>query len=276
MGKIFYRIYVPGGNDTALVCGTAFSKEEKKTVNDLIMKRHSNVEQVGFLDVSGRHELQMAGGEFCGNAARCAAFQYLEGRAGETRILVNSEDQIRAGIYGDGRVWCGIPLREGGTSARRVMLPEGKPAVIVSLKGIAYAVINGAGVLFDLADEAFLKAYSKDLIARFFLDAEPAAGVLFCSGPQGGRLGSEDTLDMIPIVWVRDIDTLFRETACGSGSTAAAIARAWESGKDCALKVLQPSGMAIDADVRYSEGRVISAAISGDVRTGGLVYELEI
>ncbi len=272
MRRIDYRIYVPGGNDTALVEGTAFSPEEKKIINDLIMKKHPGVEQVGFLGVSGKHELQMAGGEFCGNASRCAAFEYLGGRRGDTELWVGPEDLIPAGICEDGRVWCRIPLPEGGTPVRGVTPPEGIPAVIVYLKGIACVVINDADRLFDLADEAFLKAYSKDLIKRFSLEREPAAGVLFCSA----RGGAEEAIDLVPIVWVRDIGTLFRETACGSGSTAAAIARAREKGKDFVLRVFQPSGIAIDVDVRYSAGRVISAVISGEVKTDGKIYEIEL
>ena len=75
---IKYAICRPGGNDTALVYGSDYTQEQKKCINDAIMKKHSNVEQVGFIDFNKKPELQMAGGEFCGNATRSAANLYLD------------------------------------------------------------------------------------------------------------------------------------------------------------------------------------------------------
>ena len=46
--EVKYVIAVPGGNDTALVYGTDYTPEQKKKINDAIMAKHSNVEQVGF------------------------------------------------------------------------------------------------------------------------------------------------------------------------------------------------------------------------------------
>ena len=46
---IKYKIYNPAGNITALVIGDKYTKEEKRLINDKIMEKEPNVEQVGFL-----------------------------------------------------------------------------------------------------------------------------------------------------------------------------------------------------------------------------------
>lgn len=72
--KLKISILRPSGNDTALVKGL-FTIEERKEINNLIMQKYSNVEQVGFYDFDGKQiTLEMAGGEFCGNALRSTAY----------------------------------------------------------------------------------------------------------------------------------------------------------------------------------------------------------
>lgn len=110
---IKYIICRPGGNDTALVYGINYTPEDKKKINDAIMAKHSNVEQVGFIDLNQTPELKMAGGEFCGNATRSAANCYLEGKKGNIKIIVNETDTINAGVYNNGKSWCEIPLYYG-------------------------------------------------------------------------------------------------------------------------------------------------------------------
>ena len=113
MREISYSIYRPAGNDTALVSGTDFSKEEKKIINDAIMEKHANVEQVGFVNIDGKEELQMAGGEFCGNATRSTAYHYLNGRPGRVEICVNGEDMIMAGVDSEGKFYYQAKQKEG-------------------------------------------------------------------------------------------------------------------------------------------------------------------
>ena len=60
MEQIKYSIYKPAGNDTALVYGTNYTKDQKKKINNVIMERHANIEQVGFISNANK-ELQMAG-----------------------------------------------------------------------------------------------------------------------------------------------------------------------------------------------------------------------
>lgn len=74
--EVTYKILNPGGNKTALVFGNDYREEEKKQINDQILQENQEVEQVGFLEQKEK-KLEMAGGEFCVNATRCAIWQYL-------------------------------------------------------------------------------------------------------------------------------------------------------------------------------------------------------
>ena len=47
--EIKYIIYNPAGNITALVIGDDYNLEQRKQINDAIMNKELNVEQVGFL-----------------------------------------------------------------------------------------------------------------------------------------------------------------------------------------------------------------------------------
>jgi diaminopimelate epimerase len=88
----------------------------------------------------------------------------------------------------------------------------------------------------------------------------PAAGVMFVSRKGG-------VLSIKPVVWVRDIRTLFHETACASGTTAVAIVEALKQKRNLnSLPILQPSGSPLLAAVRLSKGRVSFAEIGGPVK----------
>ena len=83
---IRYSILDPSGNITALV-ESAVGADARAAVAAELMRRHPEVEQVGFVRRTEpgdpvRAELNMAGGEFCGNASLCtAALLLLDGDA---------------------------------------------------------------------------------------------------------------------------------------------------------------------------------------------------
>ena len=262
---IIYSIYRPAGNDTALVRGTHFDKDTKKKINDLIMARHSNVEQVGFVDTDGRYELQMAGGEFCGNATRSAAWYYLAGQPGDLRIRVNSKDEVSAGVTVDKKAWSEMPLYRGADAITQIE----DDLFMVKLEGITILVLRPRRAAPYLQDKSSLKQVATNFIDQYNLRGSEAVGVMFCEEV-------EASLKIHPIVWVRDIDTLFYETACGSGSTAVGIVAAWDSASSQQLDILQPSWMTITVAVSYQNGSIQKATISGIVENDGQEYRLQI
>jgi diaminopimelate epimerase len=116
--KINLTILNPGGNITVLVEGTNRSLNERKMINDKIMAKFSEIEQVGFIDYSPTR-LVMAGGEFCGNALRCAAFLTLKGKPGKTDISVSGTKQIlKSRIDKKSIVWSQMPIFKNRDSVR--------------------------------------------------------------------------------------------------------------------------------------------------------------
>ncbi|MDR2606730.1 MAG: hypothetical protein LBC38_05565 [Oscillospiraceae bacterium] len=208
-----YRIYSPGGNDTALVLGDDFT--DYKAINDAIMAAHPNVEQVGFLSADS-YTLTMAGGEFCGNASRAACFHYLDGKPGE--LTLNTAGQlIKCGIDAAGEVWLELP------APAVTRIDEGLYAV--KLDGITHIVVTE--------------------------DSPPAVGMIISKTSV-----SSNTIS--PFVYVKSVETFVSETACLSGTIAAAAVL----GGDCAIA--QPSGNVVDVKLDSEKVRV-----SGSVRKLG-------
>lgn len=69
-----------------------------------------------------------------------------------------------------------------------------------------------------------------------------------------------------PVVYVRDADTLYYETACGSGTTALGLTLAEQKGVSINdVPIIQPSGMLIKFSVDYDGDKFGYAQISGPI-----------
>lgn len=102
--KIEYKILNPGGNKTALVKRTNFTDKQKYLINRLIMEKYLDVEQVGFLS-NEANRLEMAGGEFCINATRCAVYEYSKGNKDNIEISVSGMNKNLIGrVLSDNKV----------------------------------------------------------------------------------------------------------------------------------------------------------------------------
>lgn len=264
---IKYTIYIPAGNNTAFVYGFGYSKEQKAKINDAIMAKHKDVEQVGFIDPSAkRPELQMAGGEFCGNATRSSAYIYLNGKPGSLQMIVNTKDLINAGVDENLNAWCEIPLYHGED-----VVTEMEPGIfIVKMNGMVTVVIQDEKAEKYLKDTSIkLEEAGMSIIHKYNLEYSEAVGVMFCEKENG-------MIKINPVVWVKEINTLFNETACGSGTTATCMVEAFTKKQSQKIDVVQPSGLIITADITYEDGKILKAVISGEVKTDGKVYSLDL
>lgn len=297
---IRYQIFDPSGNITALVQGDGYTPEERITINDAIMAKHAEVEQVGFLS-DGTPAMTMAGGEFCGNATRSSILAYLlqlrdpdaDGYcSGPTAVTMNIRTcgQVFEGGTKDmpsevpcnTTVWCRIPMQAEG--------PDGKPAptysvertdantTTVRMEGISF-LIEEPAVLEKLQKEgADLKAAAHELLREYGLDND-ALGVIFLRGDDQASAPADGTgyRSIVPTIWVKAIDTTFLENACGSGSiatTLAACAAAPEG--PAAYTIMQPSGKPLVVSLEQENGTVSAVNFSGPVATDGVMHTLSI
>ena len=262
--QVEYIKFVPGGNDTALVLKKDYTAEERKAINDVILENDKSIEQVGFVDAEQLPELRMAGGEFCGNATRSAAFYYLNGKPGNTEVIVNGKDVINAGVYENGDAWCEIPLYHG----KDVILEKESGIYQVRMNGMVSIVLREDVASSYLEDKNNLKAVALEFIDKYKLRENEAVGIMF--------LERTEKLKIHPVVWVRDINTLYYETGCGSGTTATAMVEAFLKNENQKLEIVQPSGLAITAEITIENRNVVKAVISGKVKTDNKVVTIDV
>lgn len=252
--RVVYCIVRPGGNDTALVTGIELDPLRRKEINDAIMRQNPGVEQVGFVQLDARSpQLVMAGGEFCANATRATAWLALNGQAGDVSVTVSGVSRpLRAGVTPNGEAWTEMPIF--ADLGRVTILGDGM--AIVEMEGITHVVIE-TGVEQTPVEQLKAKAFA--LLTQLELTTSaPAAGVMFVNG-------NGDERQLSPVVFVRDINTLFYETACGSGTTAVGLLEAYRQKKSVSLSLTQPSGMHITVTVEFDGKEFTNAVISGPI-----------
>lgn len=255
--EIKYKVLNPGGNKTALVSGSEYTDNQKRLINKIIMEKNSEVEQVGFL--SRRvNRLEMAGGEFCLNATRCAVWEYLGGKEGEIELTVSGTNKrILGKVLNDKKV--------------EIQLDIGKNLTDLYEMKNDFTCIKIDGILIVILDEEKSKPYiqklreneeeAKSLLKHIMmteLDSdEKAIGIMLLEN-------ISDRIKINPIVWVKEIDTVFYETACGSGSLGTTIYN-YLKNKDNKIEIIQPSGYSINIKLEENGEYIEKAIITGVV-----------
>ena len=258
MKEYNYKIYIPSGNPTALVIGIVKDQEKRKEINDEIMSKYDFVEQVGFVNVDiKKPELLMAGGEFCGNATRSAVKYYLNNEEGNFKIKVSGvKNKLNVGQDNDGNVWVDMPIIKG--KYEKSVKVINRNSAIIKMYGITHLIIE-AGSIGNKYKKTELKEYAYEILEEYNLLCEEATGVIFVNKI------NDDNMEIYPIVFVRNINTLFYETACGSGTAALAVYESFKYKKNISINVLQPSGKIIKVNTIANKKNIINVQISGKV-----------
>jgi hypothetical protein len=176
----------------------------------------------------------------------------LGNKPGKLQIRVSGTKQILdAWIDQDSRVWASMPV------PLLFRVEQKGNCSIVPLDGITQVVTSAPNPTLN---QEQLKRVGFRLLEMFSLTTSvPAAGVMFVSRKKG-------VISIDPVVWVRDIKTLFCETACASGSTAVGIAEAINKRRSLdRIPILQPSGENLLVSVRLRRGIPVAAAIGGPI-----------
>lgn len=260
MKKVDYFVANPAGNITIFVTSPAERSEYQEIAGKLLAIEEHHAEQVGFIKAGNR--MEMCGLEFCGNASRSFALWYAQNRAGVkgagtvTVDVSGAEHPLDVSVDTSTaytriampdplsiRTWQSVPgVRESG---------DVREGVLVDLGGIMHLV------LWDVPASAELFDHYKDLINQMFNPA--AMGVMFLN---------TKTLELTPVVYVRDVDTTYFEGSCGSGSTATAIALSYQlSDGEHSYLLKQPAGD-ITATTIVHENKIERVYIEGPVELG--------
>jgi diaminopimelate epimerase len=249
----------PGGNDTSLVKGIIRDPIKRKFINDKIMKLYPNIEQVGFVNLDPENpELLMAGGEFCANAIVCNAFLTLGGKPGKILIKASGvKRKLVAGVTANSEAFAEMPVNS--EPKQTIIKIKNSSDYLVKMDGIIHYVTFSDMVLKNM-NQNQIKQRAMNIIKQNKLDTFPAAGVMYVR-----KMNKE--LSIIPVVYVRDINTLFIESACGSGSTAVGMVVSLKNNsgiKD--LSIYQPSGNPIKVTVNYKKGKFSYTQIQNPIK----------
>lgn len=200
MNFIFYKVN-PGGNITALVPGS-FTRRQKIDIAKTVLESDGAIEQVGFWtrpkNKKAIARLEMAGGEFCGNAVRSLAYLVWEKNKLPNEFFIES-----SGTDESVNVAVGIDYAEISLPLKNFSLVEKEKGQLISIPGICHLITNK-----DIG-----KKGAKRVLKENGLLNKKAAGVISVK-----RVGSD--IFIKAIVWVRDTETLYEETACASGTLA--------------------------------------------------------
>lgn len=255
--EIRYNILDPTGNITALV-ESPVERAQYQTTAAAIMRLHPEVEQVGFLlpaGADGLPTLQMAGGEFCGNATMCAAaLLRLRGLSGD-RISFHVSGaaqplEVCLRETGDGAFSAELQMPQAREITERVFAFESLRGSLplVRMEGISHIVIESDSAFFKLLDD---RPRAEQAVRSFCaeLGAE-GLGLLFLEGE-----GSERR--MTPLVYIPGSGTVFWENSCASGSAAAGMYLAHAGRASGEVDMLEPGGiLTVTSDARTGETRL--------------------
>ena len=240
----------PAGNRTAIVRYGVPKAERAKVAAAIMADPTLKAEQVGFEtrprygDCIGR--LEMAGGEFCGNATMCSAALYMivNDMPGEANVKVRvsgTKEPLdvrlvrRDAVSFDASVTMPPAVGIDELKLSDGMLP-GNDVLrlpVVRMEGIAHVIIEPDSGFFGLKDDS---ALAETLLRGWcgVLGAE-CLGMMFLDEGKGVRA-------LTPLVYVPGADTMFWENSCASGSAAAGMYLAAKEGKPVDVTFSEPAG----------------------------------
>lgn len=233
MKNIEYKIYNPGGNITALVIDNDYNQKEIIEINNYLLKKYPKVEQVAFLNVKN-NELKMAGGEFCVNAARCAMYYLIKNLKINYFYFLNNK--IEGILINKNKImikyFVNKNINEIYTETENIIVNLDKIILILTL------------------DNSLEKNEITNKIKESKYNSEAIGLVMI------------EDYKINPYIWVRGIDTLYNETACGSASIATALYY-YKKNKLKESKILQPSGKTIEVKLDIQNEILKNIEVSG-------------
>ena len=179
--------------------------------------------------------------------------------------------EVPASAPSEIEVWCRIPV--GGYQICQL----DEETTRVDLDGISF-LIKESPVLEKLESQfdadsrdAELKAEAARLLSESGIDND-ALGVIFKRASAGAGY-----VEIVPAIWVKAVDTMFLENACGSGSIAASLAEAFAGRTAAEYTIKQPSGRPlIITHEKDSAGTVQAAHFRGPIRYDGVLHTLQL
>ena len=213
--EIRYRIADPTGNITVLVT-SQIPADKRAEVAAFLLKTEPEVQQLGFVsepegECSADLQVDMAGGEFCGNASLSAAALY---------ALGHSIEKVNARLKVSGAEnFVSVAIEKIGTMVYNgcvsMPLPEEIFPVDIELgeRHVGFPVVRFKGIVHGIYEGTLPKEEAEELTALLCKKTgADAAGIM--------QLDMEEKT-ILPYVCVPGAGTGFWESSCASGTAAA-------------------------------------------------------
>lgn len=241
----------PAGNVTAIVCSDVPAAERAHVAAQILRLPELGIEQVAFLTAprsGGEIRLEMMGGEFCGNALRCAGFYQALRNGAQGKSCVFAE------ISGADGVQPVMADTAEGTASTVMPLP-------LSVQSAGWADVQAARVTFAGITHFVIDCAQPDetLVQRAIAAAPEASavGAIFLDRAHGS---------IKPVVFVRETASCVAENSCASGSVAAAVVLTADFADGITeIGIGQPGGT-LEVGVQRTDGAVTGLSIGGAVR----------
>ena len=241
----------PAGNVTAIVCSDVPAAERARVAAQILRLPELGIEQVAFLTAprsGGEIRLEMMGGEFCGNALRCAGFYQALRNGAQGKSCVFAE------ISGADGVQPVMADTAEGTASTVMPLP-------LSVQPAGWADVQAARVTFAGITHFVIDCAQPDetLVQRAIAAAPEASavGAIFLDRAHGS---------IKPVVFVRETASCVAENSCASGSVAAAVVLTADFADGITeIGIGQPGGT-LEVGVQRTDGAVTGLSIGGAVR----------
>ncbi|WP_027955538.1 diaminopimelate epimerase [Halobacillus kuroshimensis] len=262
--EVEFMKFNPTQNMTILI-DTPYPIEKHKTVSSEIMS-YQNVyaEQVGFIEkpfnTNAEARLQMAGGEFCGNA--CMALALLV--SSQRNLLKNGCTKFSLEVSGSDRlIQCQVK-QDAHNFYCKVDMPLPKK---IELKQIIFEgneleiiIVRYDGFLHIIFETDEFNAEQKKRAQSLaeLLGATLEVNLI------GILLYKRKTHELSPLIYIPDLDSSVWERGCGSGTASLGAYLAWKHNKDIVSEIKQPGGT-ITVACHHEEGERTKLTIEGTV-----------
>lgn len=244
--KIDYYLIDPTRNTTILAEGNV-PKPKMSKVGAELMKLEPIAEQAGFVSLNPKAKgiditLEMAAGEFCGNATMAAAALFCE----KARMPRGESQDVTVSVSGTPNpVDVHIEKTESGKFRGTVNMPR---PISVEDRDFVFGGVRYSLTLVDFGGIKHL--ITEDIRDRFVAEQMVKA---WCRELDADALGlmlynrDENRLD--PLVYVPALDSLFWESSCASGTTALGAYFVKKDGGPIKHKIKEPGGeLTIESD----------------------------
>lgn len=262
--EIDFIKFNPIQNMTILV-KTNHPVEEYKHIASKIMSYDSvYAEQVGFIEKSIKNEaaayLQMAGGEFCGNACMALATFI----ASEKGLKHNDSAEILLEVSGTDRLimcqvrrnsdeyYCQVTMPIPKKIEQRTIKYDGDDLdiIIVRYPEFIHIVIEVEQFNKTVREKA-------QTLAKLL-------GLTVGTNLIGILLYKPESNELAPLIYVPHLDSLIWERGCGSGTASLGAYLAWKNKEEIVAHIRQPGGT-INVVANCHEEELTSLKIEGSV-----------